>query len=199
LKGGDHLHDFSPENNHGTINGAKWKDGRYGWALDFDGSDDYVEVPDTNELRLQPPFTISYWLKTPSVPGYMVTVDKDFNSSWGVFIFSDGSAHNIRLYSGGTQYNINSNTGYKSFWNKRTITMDETGLVKWFYNGDPDGSTDTGITSIDESTAIVSFGSKEGTSYFYNGTIAIVRIYLKAKSSSWISRRFERTKGIFGL
>jgi len=46
LRGGDHLHDFSPYDNHGTLNGPVWKDGRYGWALEFDGVDDYVDCGD---------------------------------------------------------------------------------------------------------------------------------------------------------
>jgi len=61
LKGGTHLHDFSPYNNHATINGASWKEGRSGWALDFDGVDDYVEVPADPSLNIREFLTYGFW------------------------------------------------------------------------------------------------------------------------------------------
>jgi len=54
--------DSSTENNHGTLkNGPLWVDGKDGKALSFDGSDDYVEIPDAESLRLQE-FTLSGWI-----------------------------------------------------------------------------------------------------------------------------------------
>ena len=41
---GNIAHDSSGNNNHGTIYGAKWVDGKFGKALEFDGVDDYVEI-----------------------------------------------------------------------------------------------------------------------------------------------------------
>jgi len=40
------LYDFSGRENHGTISGAKWRDGLYGWGLSFDGANDYVDCGD---------------------------------------------------------------------------------------------------------------------------------------------------------
>jgi intein/homing endonuclease len=47
---GDTLHDWSGNGNHGKIYGAKWIDGEYGWALSFDGMDDYCLSEDTEVL-----------------------------------------------------------------------------------------------------------------------------------------------------
>ncbi|MBW2672637.1 MAG: hypothetical protein JRD89_04365, partial [Deltaproteobacteria bacterium] len=44
---GDTAHDISGEGNHGTIYGAQRTLGKVGRALAFDGTDDYVEVPDS--------------------------------------------------------------------------------------------------------------------------------------------------------
>ncbi len=40
---GNVLHDLSGNENDGTIYGAKWVDGKYGKALEFDGINDYVD------------------------------------------------------------------------------------------------------------------------------------------------------------
>jgi len=63
LKGGTHLHDFSPYGNHGTIHGAKWASTKKGWALNF-GGDDYVEVLDSASLSALPDITVIYWVKS---------------------------------------------------------------------------------------------------------------------------------------
>jgi len=41
---GDIAHDTSGNDYHGTIYGAKWVDGKFGKALEFDGVDDYVDL-----------------------------------------------------------------------------------------------------------------------------------------------------------
>jgi len=68
LEGGDHLHDFSPYDNHGTLTSSNtdrptWVDGRYGWALDFDGVDDYAKVPDDPSLDLTTSVMVMAWVK----------------------------------------------------------------------------------------------------------------------------------------
>jgi hypothetical protein len=50
---GDVAKDFSPYGNHGRFYNAAWVDGAFGWALDFNGVDSYVEVPDSPSLNLE--------------------------------------------------------------------------------------------------------------------------------------------------
>ena len=58
---GDVAHD-SFGNNEGIINGAEWTEGKFGMALDFDGIDDGVEIPDHPSLRLADAFTVACWV-----------------------------------------------------------------------------------------------------------------------------------------
>lgn len=49
--------------NDGTIYGAEWTTGQIGWALSFDGDDDYVEILHSDIGNPTGSFTISAWAK----------------------------------------------------------------------------------------------------------------------------------------
>jgi hypothetical protein len=54
--------DSSGNDNNGVlVNGPVWVDGKYGKALSFDGIDDYVMIPDSQNLRVQN-FTLEAWV-----------------------------------------------------------------------------------------------------------------------------------------
>jgi len=62
---GTTAYDTSGNDNDGTINGATWVDGKFGRALDFDGVDDYVEIPDDSSLDITEAITIEAWVYDP--------------------------------------------------------------------------------------------------------------------------------------
>jgi len=62
---GDVAVDTSNYGNDGVINGAEWVEGKYGSALSFNGTSDYVEVEDDESLLLtKDGLTIAVWCKT---------------------------------------------------------------------------------------------------------------------------------------
>ena len=67
----DTVKDQSEEGNDGTINGAaKTVAGKYGEALEFDGKDDFVEVPleDSITFSTGDSLTVQVWVKTDDEP-----------------------------------------------------------------------------------------------------------------------------------
>jgi hypothetical protein len=58
---GNAIHD-SFGNNDGIIDGAEWVDGRFGLALDFNGVDAGVEIPDDPSLQLADALTVACWI-----------------------------------------------------------------------------------------------------------------------------------------
>ena len=64
---GDVLHDRSGNNNRGKIKGAAWVKSGKGFALKFDGKDDYVDCGNGKSLDITGPITLQVWVK-PTAP-----------------------------------------------------------------------------------------------------------------------------------
>jgi len=106
---------------HGRIQGAKPVKSAQGFALQFDGEDDYLEVPDRPELRGQA-FTFEFWVKPTVGSGpFVARKFSDGRSSYLFNVEKDG----IRLYccvldpDGGTEH-----------W---VATRDQTLLDRWMH------------------------------------------------------------------
>jgi len=202
LKGGDHLHDFSPYDNHGTINGASWKDGRYGWALDFDGTDDYVKVP-YNSIFDSHTLTITGWLNLDVVGSEGRYLDFFSASHYGWLFNSQDNNGNGTLQfitaDSTSSYPSSSNTALQvGKWYHIAVTYDN-GTVQFYLNGEKDGSDTIGDFVDVNGSLDLWIGANQQGGYFTDGRIPIVRVYSLVKSASWIKRRFERTRGIFGV
>ena len=78
---GDVLHDRSGNGNHGKIRGATWIRSGKGYALAFDGEDDYVDCGTGKSLDLTDALTLEAWVKpTAANRGEPGIVGKFFNS-----------------------------------------------------------------------------------------------------------------------
>ena len=94
-----------------------------GYALDFDGSDDYVQMSNQSSSQT---YTFSCWFKTNLNSGYIVS--RGNNTHW-IEMHSSG-----KLISGtsnssfGTTYSYNSSALSTSTWYHVAITYDGTNL-----------------------------------------------------------------------
>lgn len=84
------LGDSSGNGNHGTIYGALWTaDGKFGTALEFDGINDYVQIPDSPDLSggAGKSKTVEFWFKSNKQYGCIVTKWQDQSSKdWGATV-----------------------------------------------------------------------------------------------------------------
>ncbi|MEJ2703159.1 MAG: LamG domain-containing protein [Sedimentisphaerales bacterium] len=71
-------HDSSRNENHGTLDGPIWRpsEGQIGGALEFDGTDDYVEVPDDASFDITNEITVTAWIKPGDVIDWRTIVAK---------------------------------------------------------------------------------------------------------------------------
>jgi len=208
LKGGDHLHDFSPYGNHGTINGAKWFDGSFGWALDFDGVDDYVDCGDVSPDDY---ITVMAWGKLDDLESAddvndLVTHDNAANTGFGIkYHVTDAYGHleemQLVVGDGTNWYDLYiSAPNITGEWHHWALTYSkDTGDLKAYLDGELKKTDNINISTGFAGTT-TKIGRRGGVDErYWDGPIAIVRIYSVAKSDNWISKRFQKTKSIFGL
>jgi len=60
--------DLSGNGNTGTVTGASWVNGKVNGALEFDGVDDIVVIPDSDSLDVSTELTITVWAKFNELP-----------------------------------------------------------------------------------------------------------------------------------
>ena len=145
--------DASGNNNTGTINGAIWQTEdtcglEFGTCLDFDGSDDYVDVGADSSLGLQYPMSISAWInmdQLASTKGNLMSiVGRDHGTPDRQFEFRIGMDDRLHLTvypfgSTGGQEAISASTVFTSSdigrWIFVAITVDEARNGKLYRDG----------------------------------------------------------------
>jgi len=92
-KEGDTIRDLSGRGHHGTLHGPVQVEGLHGYALAFDG-DDYVEIGDHVDLRLDEDFTVMAWVKKAAASEKgrsMGIVSKSADGMWDYDLFMSTS------------------------------------------------------------------------------------------------------------
>jgi len=105
---GTTVYDSSPNGNSGTVSGALWTSSRYGSALRFDGSNDYVSVPQRSLFSFDE-FTISFLMSSNLFDasyrdiiggynggGFLIAVEPAFNH---IGLWTDNGITNFYLGS----------------------------------------------------------------------------------------------------
>ena len=154
---GNTAKDSSGNGNDGDIHGAKWVDGKFGKALEFNGTDNWVEVPhsDTVGFKGGVSFTIICYFKGTKVAGALVGKNYEDTSQvlpW-YLLWNGGTDNKVTLYL---------RDGASTSFRANGIT--EIGDDKWhFVVGRADANTGKASIWIDgEMEAEVDFNKKDG-------------------------------------
>jgi len=200
---GDKLFDFSEKENHGLIEGSKWVDGPFGWALSFDGADDRVNVGDSASLDFGTgDFSVLVWLNPDSGWGdnYDAPISKANYSdagNWEGYHFEALSDQTVDFYARTDHIATTTALSPGQWWHLAGVRRG--GTIYVYVNGSLENS---GTADRDVSTAYTFFiGKNDDPDYPRNfpGDIALVRVYDSGLSDGEVSSHFQQTKGIFGV
>ncbi len=199
--------DSARENDGTLVNSPTWTTGRIDGGLEFDGNNDYVEIPDSSDLDIEGPLTLAAWIKPDAMGGrYFDIVEKrdyatglgaaDANYElWikpldGCLRFTIGNVNNFSQVVATTPVAIGS-------WSHVAAVYDGSSL-SIYMNGDlivsGTGIYDRYENLIDPDDVIVpkgndanlTIGALKNRGEYFDGTIDDVRIYDRALSVSEI-------------
>jgi hypothetical protein len=182
--------------NDGTIYGAAWTSGIIGGALDFDGMDDYVGVPDDNSMDFASgvDFSISVWVRSFSTKpesilqkfrsienaGYAVSI-----STLGAY-FKTHNYHDVGEITASHPGQYNDGT-WHHFAGVRNQT---TGKIYLYVDGLEAGSADEQERSLANSANLLLGIDYRMDRGFFTGTIDDVRIYDRALSGGEVEQLY---------
>ncbi len=193
--------DESGNGNHGSENGEiEYIDGRTGQAAKFDGTDDYILVPDNDTLDLSDAMTITAWIKSESTSGPRVIVSKWNDNSWDYsYIFKDHNYSDklrITLTKGGLRGDLGDLTGAAFIpletWIHVAATYDSDTL-RLYFNGVQDGTLSASGTIKNSATALLigAVYTGGGIQEKFKGAIDDIRIYNRALSPAEIQEIYS--------
>ena len=172
------------------VNGPTWVAGRYGTALNFNGTSQYVNLANPTALRLTGSSTISAWINSSAFPGDdAAVVSKRGNNNNGYqldttidrgprtigFKLTNSSGRDMIRY-GATAMQANTWYHIAGVYNATTATMDV------YLNGQLDNGPLVGTvtTSQRDTNQNVNIGRRSTGGFGFIGRIDDVRIYDRA-------------------
>jgi hypothetical protein len=193
---GTTTYDKSPYGNDGTITGATWTSGKYGNALDFNGTTDYVTVSNSDSINFNTgSFSYGLWVYTLSnTSAWDIPLFKGAASDAGYDIELGGGAWtaNIRNQSSSIKYVTLSSSQLDNQWVYLFIVVDRnTNIMYGYLNGNQVASTSlgSGFGAVNNTYNLV-IGAQQGGNYKINGTIDEVKVYSRALSADEIRTQY---------
>ena len=192
--------DLSGNGNNGTlVNGVGYNSGN-GGSLSFDGSNDYVSIP--NPITSNLPYTVLQWIK-PNV----ALPDTTSAGSRKTPLVGPGPVWNPGYWMTARVFRVHAQTEY------RTVTINWVGDTGWHQVGQIfdgttcytviDGSvllgTRTGYNPTVPSTILLGAETTTGSGVNWNGNISNTTFYGRALTASEIQQNFNATRGRFGI
>ena len=192
--------DSSGKGNNGQlVNGPVWTTGKVGNALQFDGVDDYVNIPNSANLNPTSQITIDFWVNAPSYADYGMMVSKIYSEQWAVMWH--GGSGRIRCdimpwfsYSG-SHGEFYSNTELSlNQWHHVACTFDGTN-ARIYIDGVLDKTSAAVSGSISTSTHPLLIGTfwpevYPGV-YSFRGELDEVEIYDRALTADEIKAHYK--------
>lgn len=211
---GAEVTDASVHGNTGTCvnyDNHPWTlDGRFGYAIDFDGEDDYIEIPDVdNSLDVDPSagaLTIEAWIY-PHASGegiyraFISKRDSAFATMVNYAVYLDEADGALTLYNGNfpAGYYISNIIPTVDEWSYVVISMDAAeGVLRFYLNGEiQDSVTGASFGPIHDGSLTIGTSKTPAANRDYDGLIDEVRLTGRVLSDAEIMSSYQLNAGTF--
>jgi hypothetical protein len=179
------------------LNGVTYSSNNGGTFV-FDGTDDYINVPNLFDFSTTNEITASVWAKsnTENWDDTGMLVSKRDQFIIHPEVSSKIVTYYVRVSTPGwasisvTPSNITIYNNYAFTYNK--------GDFRIFLNGNQVGNN-TVLATLNSDTGATTIGNDDGISRYLNGEISLVQIYNKVLSPEQVKQNFNALRGRFGI
>ena len=191
--------DSSEYSNNGAINGASWVDGKVGKALEFDGSDNYVSVPDREELSggAGKDMTLEGWFKgddvgTSTFGKCLISKSLDGNYKDYQLMVMNNELRFLFENGGGNGPDFTGGRLSNGVWYHVAVTWDATTRKAILYLDGAAVNSQTTTYDMPDTTSPLYIGKKGyAPEQYFNGAIDEVMIYNRALSAEEILAHYQ--------
>ncbi|MBN1787601.1 MAG: right-handed parallel beta-helix repeat-containing protein [Sedimentisphaerales bacterium] len=194
---GTTVNDSAGNPSNGTVNGgANWVVGKINSALNFDGSNDDIIIPDNDDsLDMDNQITIAAWVKPNNFSNYYYVLVKRTTAFPGNYEFRLSQISGLLQLihqTGASTYTTYTSTSALTTgaWQHVAITLKEGDSVNFYINGTLAGTLpQTEIFGIANNEPL-RIGSRNGA-YWFNGDLDDVRVYNRALSDTEVGQLYN--------
>jgi hypothetical protein len=196
--------DESGNGNNGTVNGATLttdRNGNVNSAYSFDGTSNFINIPDNSTLDLTSNFTISAWFNPNSLGIVNMILSKhDGNLEHGyTFGLWQGSSNSFVCFQASPNYNSStypntSGSAYIGQWKNFTATYEKsTGLLNYYLDGVIIFSSIVifNIQNTSQSLRIGTNFQNNSAMHFFSGQLDDITIWNRALTQQEITTLYQ--------
>jgi hypothetical protein len=195
---GDTAKDSSGNGNNGKLNNVKWdKNGKFGGALSFTGSNNWVEVPANASLNLSEVTVLAWFKYIDAGDGWLaILANGTQNGPWenyGLFINRGGRYLYFCLSLGAegqaTCPQTSNNVIEPEKWTHTAASYDGN-TARIYVNGEEKFKVDKGQKLVPGKQPL-RIGHRNGSTHFYNGLMDEVAVFNRALKPDEIKQAME--------
>jgi hypothetical protein len=198
--------DSSVKANNGTVHGAQWAGGYDGGALDFDGRNDYVELPIGSVINSLTNSTFTTWVNFSNTGGAWQRIF-DFGNNTTAYMFltprlgtTGAMRFGITVAGGGTPEQLaTAPTALASGWHHVAVAIDADHDTITLYLDAAVVAQNTQATLSPSDLGVTANNwlgrSQYAVDAFYSGLIDDFRIYSRALTQAEIAYLVDSTPG----
>jgi parallel beta-helix repeat protein len=202
---GNNTLDESDYENNGTCynmnvdnTSCTWVEGKFGYGIEFDGDDDYIELVNDGSLNLTNAFTIAAWVYPEDLPSaHKIILGKSYVAH------GDKSLRSYEFSTYGTNAFLRVSDGTSIISSGGAVSLNTWSHIVGVFNGTDtaiyiDGSlkdSDSFSGTLNTVAYSVKIGKDHGDYYHWNGTLDEVRILNKSLTATEVLEEYELSKG----
>jgi hypothetical protein len=148
--------DFTDNGNDGEFDGPKWIDGKFGKALEFDGSPKYVTIEHNDLFNFEDDdFTVGCWMNSENKDAYVIIKRNGGAGFWAMSASIDRDT-GFFIFEGGGQHIDDGKTDIVGKGWHHTVAVRKKGVVSLYVDGKKETERNIGATM--DNPAALKFG-----------------------------------------